>query len=124
MRKAKNREANKPTRRFRRVSPDRVASQEEMKPSNTKVRVTMYLDLDVLNYFKQRAEQPRAAPYQTQINHELRALMEGNARAAHQSLVDDEQFIAAVAERVKERTTRRPGRIRRTASKKSRERSL
>lgn len=85
----------------------------------------MYLDADVLEYFKNRAARPHAAPYQTQINHELRALMEGNGRAAHQSLVDDEQFIAAVAERVKERTARRrPGRIRRTASKKNQERSL
>lgn len=108
MRKVKKREAHKSTRQFRRVSPDRVASQEEMKPSNTKVRVTMYLDLDVLNYFKQRAEQPHAAPYQTQINRELRIVMEnGTPATPQQSLVNDEQFIAAVAERVRERTARR-----------------
>jgi len=109
---------------LKRIQRRHLTKPGEVKLSDCKVRVTMYLDADVLEYFKNRAAQPHAAPYQTQINHELRALMEGNARAAHQSLVDDEQFIAAVAERVKERTARRPGRIRRTASKKSRERSL
>ena len=109
---------------LRRIARRHLSEPGGVKLSNCKVSITLYLDADVLEYFKNRAAQPHAAPYQTQINHELRALMEGNARAAHQSLVDDEQFIAAVAERVKERTARRPGRIRRTASKKSRERSL
>ena len=44
--------------------------------TQNKTRITIYLDDDVLEYFKQRARQPNAAPYQTQINHELRAVME------------------------------------------------
>ena len=91
------------TRRFRRVAPDRVAKPEDMRPSNTKVRVTMYLDLDVLNYFKERAAAANAAPYQTQINSELRRIMERNDNGApYSSLLDDDRFIAAIAERVQE----------------------
>jgi uncharacterized protein (DUF4415 family) len=48
---------------------------EAFEPRNTKVRITMYLDLDVVDYFKARAGQ-NGTPYQTQINTELRSLME------------------------------------------------
>lgn len=110
---------------LKRIQRRHLTKPGEVKLSDCKVRVTMYLDADVLEYFKHRAAQPYAAPYQTQINHELRSLMEGDARAAHQSLIDDEQFIAAVAERVKERTTRRrTGRQATLRQKKNRERSL
>jgi hypothetical protein len=63
----------------------------------------MYLDADVLEYFKQRAARPNAAPYQTQINSELRAVMErgGDAADPYAALVNDERFISAVAERVR-----------------------
>lgn len=52
------------------VSPD------AMEPRNTKVRVSIYLDLDVLNFFKALAEKPEALPYQTQINAALRNIAE------------------------------------------------
>jgi uncharacterized protein (DUF4415 family) len=41
-----------------------------------KIKVTMYLDADILTHFKQRAESEHSAPYQTQINAELRKIME------------------------------------------------
>jgi hypothetical protein len=64
----------------------------------------MYLDADVLEYFKQRAAQPHAAPYQTQIDSELRNVMERTDKGSrYSSLVEDEGFISAVAERVRER---------------------
>jgi uncharacterized protein (DUF4415 family) len=74
-----------------------------------KVRVTLYLDSDVLAYFKKRAEQPHAAPYQTQINNELRAVMEPGKNEPEWSvfyarffsfLIEDKKFIKAVAEEV------------------------
>jgi uncharacterized protein (DUF4415 family) len=71
----------------------------EASLSDAKVRVTMYLDADVLAYFKRRAGQPYAAAYQTQINNELRAVMEGSS--PYKSLLNDERFIQAVADRVK-----------------------
>ena len=96
----KSEEKQETARRFRRVRPERVASEEDMRPSNTKVKVSMYLDLDVLNYFKERAAQPNAAPYQTQINNELRAVMKRDQGKPYAELVNDERFIAAVAARV------------------------
>lgn len=101
MKKVKNKKTDEAVRRFRRVTPERVASQEDLRPSKTKVKVTMYLDLDVLDYFKERARRPNAAPYQTQINHELRAMMEGWRETPYAALVNDQQFITAVAERVR-----------------------
>jgi uncharacterized protein (DUF4415 family) len=73
-------------------------------PRKTKVRVTLYLDSDIVAYFKQRAAQPNAAPYQTQINNELRTVMEGelSATAEYASLLENPIFIAAVAEKVQE----------------------
>ncbi|MGB0386769.1 MAG: BrnA antitoxin family protein [Ardenticatenaceae bacterium] len=41
-----------------------------------KVRILIDLDHDILDYFKQRARQPNAVPYQTQINKALRELIE------------------------------------------------
>ena len=52
-----------------------TVSAEALDDRNTKVRITMYVDLDVLNYFKARAAEAYQ-PYQTQINAELRKVME------------------------------------------------
>ncbi len=65
-----------------------------------KTRVTLNLDNDVLAYFRARAAQPNAAPYQTQINNELRAVMEGGG-GPYAPLINDKHFIAAVAERLR-----------------------
>src|SRR5688572_5182193 len=55
--------------RYRRTT--RVA-----KPSEAKVKITMWLDGDILMHFQKRASDANAAPYQTQINAELRKIME------------------------------------------------
>ena len=78
----------------------------EINLRDCKVRVTMYVDGDVLEYFKRRAAQPHAAPYQTQINNELRAVMERDQGDPFSSLVNDERFISAVAERLQKRRKR------------------
>jgi len=97
---------------FKKMHPD-------YEPKKTKVRISIYLDADVLAWFRARAEEPNAAPYQTQINNELRALMEREmadkvsargakgAKAAksvvdYAVLLDDSQFIAAITERVRQ----------------------
>ena len=51
-------------------------STDAMEPRRTKVRVSIYLDLDVLDFFKGLAEEPGALPYQTQINAVLREILE------------------------------------------------
>lgn len=70
------------------------------KAKPAKVRVSIYLDEDVIKFFKRRASLRGAPPYQTQINAELRAVVDGGPYA---SLLNDEAFIAAVAERVRRR---------------------
>jgi len=74
-----------------------------------KVRVNIYLDDDVVAYFKARAAQPHAAPYQTQINQTLREAMQrdsapqvhaAGAAELRAALLKDKEFIEALAERV------------------------
>lgn len=74
-------------------------TQKATAKSTGKVRVNLWLDKDVVDYFKGRARLPASAPYQTQINAELRAVIEGDG-GPYASLLKDEKFIAAVAERV------------------------
>jgi uncharacterized protein (DUF4415 family) len=73
------------------------------KAAQVKVRISINLDLDVLNYFKQRAAQPQAAPYQTQINNTLREVMEKDGSQAVsqvETLLADQRFIRAVARQI------------------------
>lgn len=86
------------------------AKAGETKARNTKVRISILIDLDVLNFFKERASRAGAAAYQTQINQVLRAQMEGEGKEAidTKTLAQDDQFIRAVARRVKELSTKRP----------------
>lgn len=80
---------------------------QEMRPS--KVRISINLDSDVLEYFKGRAAQPNAAPYQTQINNVLRTIMEQEQQVAPalnvsyiEALAANQRFIDAVARRLAE----------------------
>ncbi|MFN8493185.1 MAG: BrnA antitoxin family protein [Caldilineaceae bacterium] len=81
------------------------------QPQPTKVRISINIDADILEYFKTRAAQPNAAPYQTQINSALRAVMEQDQQQPQPNLVSyvdallaDQRFIDAVARRVAERS--------------------
>ncbi len=70
---------------------------------NCKVKISMYLDADVVEYFRNRAEPPHAAPYQTQINNELRRIMENNSADAASKLNDilnNEEFLRALKEKL------------------------
>jgi len=51
-------------------------ARQMLQPKGVKkVRVTMYLDEDVVEFFKQRAKEANAVGYQTQINGVLRAVL-------------------------------------------------
>jgi uncharacterized protein (DUF4415 family) len=91
------------------IKRGRKVDKESLEPKNIKVRITLYVDLDVLNYFKARAEEPNAAPYQTQINNELRAVMEGKRTKQRVSLSSKqiEQIADRVATRLKEDAPKR-----------------
>lgn len=79
-----------------------LAKSGETQPRNTKVRISILLDLDVLNFFKDSASKAGALAYQTQINQVLRAHMEGKESVDTTTLAQDDRFIRAVAKRVKE----------------------
>jgi uncharacterized protein (DUF4415 family) len=79
----------------------------EYAPQQAQARITLQLDADVLAWLRARA----TVPYQAQINAELRALMEREtvpaksvapAAADYAALLDDANFITAVAERVRQ----------------------
>ena len=79
-------------------------------PKTSKARINIYVDLDVLEHFRKRAERPNAAPYQTQINAELRSIMERDL--AHEKaeidetaerLLNDEHFLESLSKRLKQK---------------------
>jgi hypothetical protein len=64
-----------------RVRPD------AFEPRNIKVRVTMYLDSDIVAFFKELSEKgPR---YQTRINAALREIMEKSTQAESEDQVSN-----------------------------------
>jgi uncharacterized protein (DUF4415 family) len=68
-----------------------------------KIKVSIYLDSDVVHYFRGRAGQPNAAPYQTQINNELRQIMENDsptAMSVENDILNNEQFLRALKEKL------------------------
>ena len=68
-----------------------------------KVKITIYLDGEVVEYFRSRSEQPNAAPYQTQINNELRKVMESessNAVRGADDILNNTKFLKALKEKL------------------------
>jgi len=83
--------------------PEALAEKME-----TKIGIYIKLDRDILQFFKKRANKPNAAPYQTQINNALRAFVERTDRGGEFSeLLNNETFIAAVAERLRRKVASR-----------------
>lgn len=69
-----------------------------------KIKITMYLDGDILDFFKEQAKEPNSSPYQTQINNELRIVMERKSSKDEVitiSMLDNPAFISALAEKLK-----------------------
>ncbi len=90
---------------FKRVSPEKVFDRKE-----TKTRINICVDSDILQHFRKRAENPHSAPYQTQINNELRAIMERDLAqektgidATAKKLLEDDDFLKALSEKLKEK---------------------
>ena len=80
------------------------AKPNATKLENCKVKISLYVDGDILEYFKKRAAPPHAAPYQTQINNELRRVMENDSQDAATNLENDilnnEEFLRALKEKL------------------------
>ena len=73
-----------------------------LKEAN-KVKVSIYLDKTVVEYFRDRAKEPNAAPYQTQINNELRKVMENgstDAKSVEHDMLNDKKFLRALKKKL------------------------
>ena len=70
-----------------------------------KIKITAYIDGDILDFFKERAKQPNASPYQTQINQVLRQYVTNETQAKDEvvtvSMLENPTFLAALAEKLK-----------------------
>ncbi len=91
---------------LKRIERKHFSKKGETKLSDCKVRITINLDADVLEYFKQRAESPNSAPYQTQINAELRKIMEvdnspKSLDSTANNLLQNPNFISALKDKLK-----------------------
>ncbi len=74
------------------------------KRSDQKIKISINLDADVLDFFKERAAEPNSAPYQTQINNELRAVMEGRqaqGEVVTLKMLENSAFLSTLAEKLK-----------------------
>lgn len=79
-------------------------------PKEAKMRINICLDAEIVHHFRKRAESPHSAPYQTQINTELRAIMERDLAqekaeidATAKKLLEDDDFLKALSEKLKEK---------------------
>jgi uncharacterized protein (DUF4415 family) len=83
---------------------------------HTKERITILIDLDILNFFRARAAKRGKPPYQTQINQALREYMEGIQPPAKGSGAED-KLISHLAERIAEYSAAKRKRRRKRSSK-------
>lgn len=75
--------------------------------TGNKVRITIALDKEIIDYFKSEANHPDAFPYQTQINQALRKLINKwhgvgheDIEALKKELLSDVNFIRKLAKKV------------------------
>lgn len=70
-------------------------------PDKAKVRVTIALDRDIVEHFKEAAAERGALPYQTQINQALRwAIEEPPTEVLKSALLKDRDFIRSLAREI------------------------
>ena len=77
---------------------------KEQSSESAKIKITISLDKDVIEYFKSEADKPGAFPYQTQINQALRKLVgkwhvaeHENIELLKEELLNDPEFIHQLA---------------------------
>jgi uncharacterized protein (DUF4415 family) len=82
-------------RRARHITPRR----------EQKLKVTILLDADVIDFYKEQAAKLGNLPYQTQINQELRKAMENAKKPAIEvvtvEMLENPQFLANLASKLK-----------------------
>ena len=80
----------------------------KINPRDAKIKTTVFIDGDILQHFRRRAEQPNAAEFQTQINQELRTAMERDLANVEnkldevaEKLLSNPKFLEAISEKLK-----------------------
>lgn len=88
----------------------KLAGLENESADSAKVKITISLDQEVIDYFKSEAKKPGELPYQTQINQALRKLIEKHKQSKDddlellkKTLMQDASFIKKLAEELKRR---------------------
>lgn len=81
-----------------------------------KVRVNIYLDMDIVEHFKKQATAPSADAYQTQINRVLRAAVEGSTADQPDINTLADLIAQKVAARLSKPQARRAARGKRVAA--------
>ena len=79
----------------------------ESSLENAKLRITISLDRDLIDFFKKEAKKPGSLPYQTQINQALRALIPGSRehnklyQQVKGELLNDKNFVLSLKKELK-----------------------
>lgn len=83
-------------------------SKNNTKAKKDRERISIHLDLDILEFFRERANQPNTPAYQRQINNELRQIVDANKQASknglsaiESSILENEVFIKMLKEKMK-----------------------
>ncbi len=75
------------------------------KRNEQKLKVTILLDADVVDFYKEQAAKLGNLPYQTQINQELRKAMENAKKPVSEvvtvEMLENPQFLANLADKLK-----------------------
>lgn len=80
----------------------------KLNPKDAKIKLTIFIEGDILQYFRKRAEKCDSKSFEIQINQELRRAMErdlayeeNKIRDVAESLINDPSFINAISEKLK-----------------------
>lgn len=92
-------------RGLKRVNSDHRKHLKNLKLKDCKSRITIMLDADIVEFFKERATEKGNPPYQTQINNELRKAMENlkqpKGEVITMEMLENPDFISILAEKLK-----------------------
>ena len=87
-----------------------LAGLKGQSAESAKIKITISLDKDVVDYFKSEAEKQGGLPYQTQINQALRSLIDkigkshqSDVESLKQELLEDSSFIKQIVKQIERR---------------------
>lgn len=73
--------------------------------SEQKIKISICLDADIIDFYKEQSEKPNAVDYQTQINNELRRAIvrekETSDKIVTLKMLENPKFLSSLAEKLK-----------------------